>query len=160
MRGGVRGAVADAGDRGPDGPGDVEPGSFGIRAELPRPAAEPGRGGELADQEVFLGAEPAGPLGVVPFFGLGEFLVEVGQALPVGGSGLPVEDVAGGGSGRVVQAVGCRAVAAPAGPVLAEPVAAASRTSSTAASSRPGLRTSRSRYRRPRLSGTRVRESA
>ena len=76
---------------------------------MPRPAAEPGRGGELADQEVFLGAEPASPLGVVPFFGLGEFLVEVGQALPVGGSGLPVENVAGGGSGRIVQAVGwCR----------------------------------------------------
>jgi hypothetical protein len=59
MGGGVRGAVADPRDRGPDGPGDVEPGSFGFRAERTRPAAESGRGGELADQEVFLGAEPA-----------------------------------------------------------------------------------------------------
>ena len=155
--GGVRGAVADAGDRGPDGPGDVEPGPFGFRAELPRPAVEPGRGSELADQEVLLGAEPAGPLGVVPLLRLGEFLVEVGQALPVGGPGLPVEDVTGGGAGGIVQAVGVRPRA---GQAWAGPAAAASRTSSTAASSRPGLRTSRSMYRRPRLSGTRVRASA
>ena len=39
-------------------------------------------------------------------FGFGEFLVEAGEALPVGGSGLLVEDVVGGCSGRVVQAVG------------------------------------------------------
>jgi len=78
VSGGIRGAVADAGDRGPDGSGDVEPGSFGLPAELARPAAETGRGGELADQEVFLGAQAAGPLGVVPLFGLGEFRIEVG----------------------------------------------------------------------------------
>ena len=36
----------------------------------------------------------------------GEFLVEAGEALPVGGPGLPVEDVVGGCAGRIVQAVG------------------------------------------------------
>jgi hypothetical protein len=92
VRGGVRGAVADAGDRGPDGPDDIEPGAFGGRAELPRPAAEPGRGGELADHEILLGAEPAGPFGVVLLPCLGEFLVEVGEALPVGSPGSPVKD--------------------------------------------------------------------
>jgi hypothetical protein len=93
--GGGRCAIADPGDRGPDGAGDVEPGAFGFRAEAPWPAAEAGRGGELADQEVFLGAETAGPLGVVPRLGFGEVLVEGGQALPVGGPGLLVEDVVG-----------------------------------------------------------------
>src|SRR5690348_12938820 len=103
--GGGRGAVADLGDGGPDGPGDVEPGAFGFRAEAPWPAAEPGRGGELADQEVLLGAQAAGPLGVVPRLGLGEFLVEAGEPLPVGGSGLLVEDLVGPGPGCVVQSV-------------------------------------------------------
>jgi hypothetical protein len=78
VSGGIGRAVADAGDRGPDGPGDVEPGSFGFPAELARPAAETGRSGELADQEVLLGAQAAGPLGVVPLCGLGEFRIEVG----------------------------------------------------------------------------------
>src|SRR6185369_3895618 len=99
--GGGRGAVADLGDRGPDGAGDVEPGTFGFRTEAPGPAAEPGRGGELVDQEVLLGAQAAGPLGV------GEFLVEGGEALPVGRPGPLVEDLVGPGSGRVVQPVFC-----------------------------------------------------
>jgi SAM-dependent methyltransferase len=103
--GGGRGAVADLGDRGPDGAGDVEPGAFGFRAEAPGPAAEPGRGGELADQEVLLGAQAAGPLGVVPRLSFGEFLVEGGEALPVGRPGLLVEDLVGPGSRRAVQPV-------------------------------------------------------
>src|SRR6266567_3381517 len=49
VRGGGRGAVADLGDRRPDGAGDVDPGAFGFRAEAPGPAAEAGRGGELAN---------------------------------------------------------------------------------------------------------------
>ena len=107
MGGGGRGAVADLGDRGPDGAGDVEPGTFGFSTEAPWPAAEPGRGGELADQEVLLGAQAAGPLGVVPRLGFGEFLVQGGQALPVGRPGLLVEDLVSPGSGRVVQPVFC-----------------------------------------------------
>jgi FAD/FMN-containing dehydrogenase len=35
----------------------------------------------------------------VPSFGLGEFLVQAREALPVGGPGLPVEDVVGSGTG-------------------------------------------------------------
>jgi hypothetical protein len=104
--GGGRGAVADLGDRRPDGPGDVDPGAFGFRAEAPGPAAETGGGGELADQEVFLGAETAGPLGVVPLLGFGEVLVEGGEALPLSVPGLLIDYVVGWRSGHVVQVVG------------------------------------------------------
>src|SRR6185312_16594 len=55
--GGVGRAVADPGDGRADGTGHVDPRSLGLRAELPGPAAEPGGGGELADEEVPLGAE-------------------------------------------------------------------------------------------------------
>jgi hypothetical protein len=96
-------AVPEAGDRRSDGPGDVEPGTFGFGAQAPGPAAESGRGGQLAEQEVLLGAQPAGPLGVMPLIRLGEFGVEFGQAVPVGGPGLRVEDVVGGRPGHVVQ---------------------------------------------------------
>src|SRR5262249_50411574 len=106
VSGGVRRAVADPQDRGADGPGDVEPRPFGFRAEPSRPPAEPGRGGELAGQAVTRGAEPAAPLGVMPLFGLGQLLLQAGEAVPVGGPGLLVEDLIGRGRGQVAQAVG------------------------------------------------------
>ena len=40
-------------------------GPLGLRAELPGTAAEPGRRGELADKEVLLGPDAAGPLGLL-----------------------------------------------------------------------------------------------
>ena len=67
------------------------------------PAAEPCRGGELVDQDVLFGAQSAGPFGVVPLLCPGELLVELGEAAPVGGPGLRVEDAVDSGFGHVVQ---------------------------------------------------------
>ena len=47
--------------------------------------------GEFVHEKVPLGADAAGPFGVVPLLGLGQFLAEIGEVAPVCGAGCGVQ---------------------------------------------------------------------
>ncbi len=84
--------LGDAADGGAEGFGDADPGAFGAAGWVPVAPAEAECGGELVSQGVSFGVGAGGPVLVVPAVGLGQLLIEVAEALPVGAFGLFVQE--------------------------------------------------------------------
>ena len=64
---------------------DCLPDPLGVVAQLPSPAAEPGRCRQLIDEEVAFSLDALGTGGVVVGLRLRQIGVEIGQAVAVGG---------------------------------------------------------------------------
>jgi hypothetical protein len=84
----------DAVDGCADGLLHGDPGTFVAGAGCAGTSAEAGGAGELVEECVAFGADQVQPADVGLLFGLGEFLVEVADPLPVRIKGLLVEEVA------------------------------------------------------------------
>lgn len=77
--------AGDAVESGGDGFSDRHPGAFLAGSARARAATEAGVAGNLIEQGVALGPGHLEPTGVGPLLGLGDFSIEVDEALTIGG---------------------------------------------------------------------------